>query len=1461
MADTSGFCGDGRSLAILSDEGQADLTMCFQEGVILPVMALLGLAILANRLRFLQARPDLPAEMTNGGRWLLMFKMVMAVANLAVVIATVVIEATQPAPAAASTLFGWISLCLPLAVAIFSHHREHYRSRRASSSLSSLYLLTVVILAIRLRTLALHRSEYASTLTTLAATQLGISAVLFIAENFSSKRVDARDGRVQVDESPELTASYLAKITFWWVLPLLSRASKTVLTATDLWDLPQLWSSRPNQQRLQHAWETELKKSGDKASFARALAFTFGPRILAMLLFALLNTLIALLTPKFVEYFVGFVVARGTLAERPLSEGLAMVLVFIAYGITQSVLNGQQRHIMQTEMARMLAAIRGVVYHKIMAIPSHDQSQSGTTGNIVNHCQVDASRIVVAMQFADAVVTVPFGLALGMALMYQQVGWSMMMVLAVMALLMVLMGGTGGPMANIQKEALKFNDTRVKLCSDALTGIKTYKLYGWTKPIADRILAVREKQLLAFRKMSIYISIQAGAINVLPTLSVFAIFLVYGATHGSAELTVQKVFVVTTLYRLISGPLQMLAFGWAPLVEASVSIGRISKFLNTPELATYVDRSTDASDPIAISVKDAQFAFVDDKPVLAIDQLEFARGSVTAVVGRVGAGKTALLNAILGEVYQTSPNGSVTVRGTVAYASQKAWILNASLCENILFGLPYDEKKYRKIIEACALKRDLAMLVNGDQTLIGDKGINLSGGQRARLNCARALYADADLFLLDDPLSAVDAHVDRHLFDAWFNLDSGLLRGKTVVLVTHAVHHLPDVDRIVAVQDGKIAEVGTYAELMAREDGVVADLVREYMAKRRDDDEEETSGSATDDVRNEEKKKKRALEKTLSSTTVASAKDDDKEVESSEESKESGSVGWNVYMTYMRACGWVNVFAALLFACIANAMIIFETIWLGMWGQAATEGHADFGFYIGIYGVISVVFAIGILGSLYTTLAVAAFHASIGMFTKVLHSVMRAPGWFFDVTPAGRILNRMASDQDKVDLQVPLNLMQFTFLLIYVIAVFINVIIASPWFALIVLPIGVLFVWIERLYLNVSREVQRLFQISLSPVFQHVTETLDGLPVIRGGYHHANRFEHMALDKIDHSGQAWYASICTTRWLYVQVELVGNLIMGLVALLAVLVKDANAALMGSALSQAFVLVSIFSEIMTTYGNVENTLVSVERIKEYMHLPAEAPEETTAVALDAKWPADGAIEIDDYSTTYREGLDPVLKHVSVHVRAGERIGIVGRTGAGKSSLTLALFRIIEATSGRITIDGLDIAQLGLQDLRTRLTILPQDPIIFHASVRDNLDPTGANDDAAVWRALDSAGLADFIRELEGQLDAPLTAASMSVGQSQLLCLARALLRKTKILVLDEATASVDPQTDEIVQKTIRREFAGCTILTIAHRVATVMDYDKILTLDHGKVVEFDSPEALLADQESVFYSLAKESKLI
>ncbi|KAJ3361058.1 Canalicular multispecific organic anion transporter 2, partial [Allomyces arbusculus] len=1209
MAETSRYCGDGRSLAVLSDEGQADLTMCFQEGVMLPVMALLALAILANRLRFLQARPDLPAEMTSGGRWLLVFKMFMAVANLAVVITTVVVEATQPTPAAASTLFGWI---------------KHYRSRRASSSLSSLYLFTVVVLAVRLRTLALHRDEYTATLTTLAGTQLGISAVLFIAENFSSKRADARDGRKQVDESPELTASYLAKITFWWVLPLLSRASKAVLTATDLWDLPFLWSSRPNQQRLQHAWEAELKKRGDKASFARALAFTFGPRVLAMLLFALLNTLIALLTPKFVEYFVGFVVARGTLAERPLAEGLAMVLVFIAYGVTQSVLNGQQRHIMQTEMARMLAAIRGVVYHKIMAIPSHDQSQSGTTGNIVNHCQVDASRIVVAMQFADAVVTVPFGLALGMALMYQQVGWSMMMVLAVMALLMVLMGSTGGPMANIQKEALKFNDTRVKLCSDALTGIKTYKLYGWTKPIADRILAVREKQLRAFRKMSIFISIQAGAINVLPTLSVFAIFLVYGATHGSADLTVQKVFVVTTLYRLISGPLQMLAFGWAPLVEASVSIGRISKFLNTPELATYVDRTTDASDPVAISVKDAQFAFVDDKPVLAIDQLEFARGSVNAVVGRVGAGKTALLNAILGELYQTSANGRVTVRGTVAYASQKAWILNASLRDNILFGLPYDEKKYRRVIEASALKRDLAMLVNGDQTLIGDKGINLSGGQRARLNCARTLYAEADIVLLDDPLSAVDAHVDRHLFDAWFNPESGLLRGKTVVLVTHAVHHLPDVDRIVAVQDGKIAEVGTYAELMAREDGVVADLVREYMAKRRDDDEEETSGSATDaDVHGsgEKKKARRALEKTLSSNTVASTKDDDKEVESSEETKESGSVGWNVYMTYMRACGWVNVFAALLFACVANSMIIFETIWLGMWGQAATEGHADFGFYIGIYGVISVVFAIGILGSLYTTLAVAAFHASIGMFTRVLHSVMRAPGWFFDVTPAGRILNRMASDQDKVDLQVPLNLMQFTFLLIYVIAVFINVIIASPWFALIVLPIGVLFVWIERLYLNVSREVQRLFQISLSPVFQHVTETLDGLPVIRGGYHHANRFEHMALDKIDHSGQAWYASICTTRWLYVQVELVGNLIMGLVALLAVLVKDANAALMGSALSQAFVLVSIFSEIMTTYGNVENTLVSVERIKEYMHLPSEASEETTAVALDAKWPAD------------------------------------------------------------------------------------------------------------------------------------------------------------------------------------------------------------------------------------------------
>ncbi|KAG0242470.1 hypothetical protein BGW41_004038 [Actinomortierella wolfii] len=868
-------------------------------------------------------------------------------------------------------------------------------------------------------------------------------------------------------------------------------------------------------------------------------------------------------------------------------------------------------------------------------------------------------------------------------------------------------------------------------------------------------------------------------------------------------------------------------------------------------------------------------------PVLHNISLTIKRGSLTAVVGRVGEGKSSLVNALLGELYKY--NGTVRAYGSLAYVAQSAWILNDTVRNNILFGHKYDKERYLEVIKACALLPDFKMLISGDKTMIGEKGINLSGGQKQRISIARAVYANADVYILDDPLSAVDAHVDRHIFSEAINK---LLANKTRILVTNGVHHLKDVDQIIVIKKGRISQDGQYNDLIKDTTGDLYRLVEESQRTHGsvkdgqsetsdepvdvepDDDAVVVSGTErTEGVKDSAKKsEKRAHVKDQKTSDPTEAEDldltDHKEVD--EEVTREGRVGWDVYKYYLYSVGKVACITLSIIA-VAYMVIEFNTqMWIKNWGNdnERKEPRHSTTYWMLTYLAWMLSSNLTLSLSVGVTLVVLARRGSKNLHASMLSPLVRSPMSFFDVTSSGKIINRFSHDIGLVDIDLPINFLNLLFILMIVLLQFAYAIAASVYFLILMVPLWGCYYYLGGYFLVSSRELKRLDSAARSPMYAHFGETLNGLVTIRS-FGHAERFAMQATKMLDQSQQVYYLTNSSQRWLQMMLEVLSVGVMSFIALLAVLQRSsANAGVFGIVLSQIGNLTYFVRRLMMEYCMLETNIVAVERIREYSRLPSEARDVIPDSKLDKEWPQEGKIVFNNYSTRYRKELDLVLRNINLSIQPGERIGIVGRTGAGKSSVTLALFRIIEAASGSIEIDGVDISTLGLHDLRSRLTIIPQDPFLFGGTIRRNLDPLEEWQDADVWAALESASLKSYVSSLPEGLDTVIEngGENMSLGQRQLMSLARAMLhRHTKILCLDEATAAIDIETDNAIQRALRQSFQDCTVLTIAHRINTIMDSDRILVLEHGQVAEFDSPKTLLENPNSIFYSLAKTSE--
>ncbi|KAJ3353671.1 hypothetical protein GGF32_002902 [Allomyces javanicus] len=1460
-----------------------DMTLCFQETVIGPVVNGLFLLFAIHRLSRLLRKPRHSGAINV---WVARAKQFVAFPALFVLALVALITSGTHAGAFTSTVFNWLLVTISTIVAFVLITIEQSRSRTPSSLVCLYGLFHAIAVAWRLRAVTTMDdvAPAASGLTIAYLVVLIAAVALEAASTFSS------DPTATVHDpmaSPEHLANIFSRLTFSWTYGMLKTGVNKFLDLDDLWTLPENHTAHTSHLAL--AAEIDKRKGKRHALFG-ALMSCFGTRVFKVFFGLIVVQVINFFVPLLVEQLIGYVgqwnAGKGGASK---ADGILIAVGWLAIAMASAFLYNLSFFICFRAEIVLRASLMATIYRKSMRIPAHARD---STGAIVNHMQVDAAAIAMMVFHVPNTAIVPVQVIAYLILLYVKVGIAALIAFGLVLGAAFIMSAMAKKTLVYQKSKLDAMDERIRLTSEVLKGIKTIKLFGWNRFFQDRIVGVRARELKSLKLVNAMSSFQASFSTLVPSLLAFATFALFTAI-SSQPLTPQRVFVALSVLNLLGAPIMAIVWSFSPIMQGVAGYQRVCKFLDHHELdldAVTVRPHTEGGD-VALEVKDGYFFWDgegDDKadPPSDLDQcvlkninLTVRKGTSVAIVAPVGQGKTTLVSAMLGEVYRA--RGSVSRFGSVAMVAQVPWIVNATVRDNITFGHTFNQTWYDQVVDACSLRRDFTVLDHGDKTMIGEKGINLSGGQRARIACARALYSKADIYIFDDPLSAVDAHVDRHMFNNILG-PNGLLKDKTRILVTHAVHHLAELDHLVLLDQGRIVESGTYTELAANTDpnSMFNQLVAAFNAKRHHGNNEE--GSSDEDVMHVRRDSKSAAsisaaahakdleakeeldDGTLAPLLAVSSKNAKKKAASvtsqdddeNEEGRERGSVGREVYMTFINFCGrWAFVINALLSAMSIGLTLGTQYV-LGAW---SADPKASTWKWLSIYAGMTVANSVLTGSAFYYFFAIIAIKCSERTSTTLLARLLRLPQAMFDVTPVGRILNRVSKDQDSIDTMLPPQVHQYFFAFLQLLSILVSIAVATPWFLVLVLPLSGLFYVIQRTFLSASRELQRITSVTRSPVYQLFSESLEGLLSIRA-FSVQDRFCDDIHAKIDLSNKALYTQVALNRWLGLVLQMISATIMFGAALFAALAPERGTTLIGVSVTFAQQLTWMLIQLVRIYCDIETNIVSVERIREYAEMPPEAAEHTD-LPLPADWPTTGKIEFDHYSTRYRPGLDLVLRKLSLSIRGGEKIGIVGRTGAGKSSATLALFRIIEAAEGAIKIDGVDISHLGLQDLRTRLTVLPQEPVIFEGTVRENLDPLGTKSDADMWAALAAAHLKPAIEDLGDGLDSPIKAGSLSVGQSQLLCLARAILRKTRVLALDEASASVDHRTDEYVQETIRTAFKECTVLTIAHRVATVMDYDRILVLDHGQVSEFDSPERLLANPSSMFYGLAKESGLV
>uniref|UniRef100_A0A0E0DY11 ABC transporter C family member 13 n=1 Tax=Oryza meridionalis TaxID=40149 RepID=A0A0E0DY11_9ORYZ len=1174
-------------------------------------------------------------------------------------------------------------------------------------------------------------------------------------------------------------------LTFKFVNPMMDIGITRQLDFTDLLELPVELRAASSYEKLLSSWTVEHQHHHSDSSLLRAMSNAYGWTYLRLGLLKVINDSIGFVSPLLLNKFIKFL-QQG-------SGGADGYILAISLGLTsiiKSFLDSQYSFRLAKLKLMLRSSIMGIIYRKCLCLSLSERSRF-SEGEIQTFMSVDSDRTInLCNSLHDA--------------------W------------------------------------RISCAGELLAHIRTVKMYSWERLFTQRLVERRELEVkhLATRKyLDAWCVYFWATTPTLFSLFTFSIFAIMGHSLDAAT-----VFTCVALFNTLISPLNSFPWVINGMIDAVISSRRLSKYLSSPEkrssaipasadLLKHHNTETNVN-AMAVILRNVCCSWsissiVESSMILRDVSLELQKGIFVAIIGEVGCGKSSLLNSIIGEIHVTS--GSITSYGSIAYVPQfnlvkhvadvvqVPWILSGSLRDNILLGEEFDPRRYEEVIHACTLDVDISAMVGGDMSHIGEKGLNLSGGQRARLALARALYHDSDVYLFDDVLSSVDSQVASYILEK--AIMGPQMKRKTRILSTHNLQAISAADMIVVMANGLVKWFGTldsflatpYSTLSKPESSrVISSTFSEKNKGVSVAHESETNGLVDNDsvVDHEEQREQNSVE-----------------------ARKEGMVELSVYKKYAAFAGWSIAFLICLSAFLMQASRNGNDLWLTYWVDTST-GSSRTIFYLTILA------AFGALNSFFTlgrafSFAYGGLCAAIQIHADLLNNLIGAPVSFFDQNPSGRILNRLSSDLYAIDDSLPFIL---------------NIFVAN-FFSL----LGTLVVisYSQFYYRSTSREVRRLDSVARSPIYSSFTETLDGSSTIRAfqkeGFFLERFIQHVTIYQ-----KTSYCELVAGLWLSLRLQLLAGFIILFIAIMAIVgfnsksvINFGTPGLVGLALSYAAPVVSLLNGFLTTFTETEKEMISVERVVEYVGIPQE--ELHGSESPHSGWPTEGNIEFEHVTLRYKEDLPPALNDVSFFISSGMQVGIIGRTGAGKSSILNALLRLAPICNGRILVDDFDVAKLAVRDLREHFAVVPQSPFLFDGSLRTT--------DLRIWEALDKCHMKTEIESIGGlDIHVKESGASFSVGQRQLLCLARAILKSSKILCLDECTANVDNQTASLLQNTISAECKGMTVLTIAHRISTVMKMDSVLVLDQGKLVEEGNPEVLVDDKFSRFSRFAKASNM-
>ncbi|XP_060081599.1 ATP-binding cassette sub-family C member 10-like [Ylistrum balloti] len=1273
--------------------------------------------------------------------------------------------------------------------------------------------------------------------------------------------------------------SLFSLLTFDWVRPLLNKGqTRRSLTSKDMFSLPKnLNVKKVHEQFLEVLQGNTTHPDGRKrVSLLKALHKAYGMDFYIRCgLLEFMLKLVAFTCPISLWMLISFFENDEGPSHFGYRYVFALFMSLFGIAFFDCIFECIKLHV----YFKVRISVMTAIYEKILRLNTVSLSQF-STGQIVNFLGTDTDRIVAFCEFFHRIWIIPIEVVISMYILYQLVGIAFLGGVVIGLIHIPLNKIISTKQMVLSKTLMEQKDRRMKLMNEVLGGIKIIKFYTWEKHFRMVIDNLREAELQTMKQKQVLCAVIEYVWTLTPILMTLLTFSAYSMLGNT--LTASKIFTCVAVFLKLMGSLDQLPMAFNGVIEAVISLERVEKFIALPEIDLnnyYVGTKETCESDNVISVNAGRFSWekkacmnlskdsriqnakteeaITESGTLTLRNitLDISQGQFIGVIGKVGAGKSSFLHAVLAEMARE--DGSISVSNLqqgFALASQEPWIQQTTIRDNVLFGNPFNGQKYAEILDAVSLRRDVQMLPAGDKTEVGENGVTLSGGQKARLALARAIYQNKDVYLLDDPLAAVDSHVARHIYDKCI---MGLLRKKTRILCTHHTKFLWKADLIIVMDDGVISKMGVPSEILNE-----AEFAEHIPSSHKSETECDDNND-----------------------------DNDYDGGLGEEVKVTGEIKSYVYKAFLAALGgWIPL-AILLSVFFAEALEKIKGWFLTNWvpGLTLTEnstsvsGHLCFHdnttspnslgpvydvekasgvassqtsifYYLTMYGCMAALYSF-VTFAKEVLFAYGGIRLARTMHNQLLKTILKAPMSFFDVTPIGGILNRFSSDLGTIDdsLSSMINVVMcqlFGFIGTICIATY-----GMPWFLVILLPVSIIYYHIQDKYRHTSREVRRISTLKRSPIFSQFSETVSGMVTIRA-FRETERFKDQHFECVDEWLKTYYTAHNVGNWLWVHTQMLVNVMVTGIATLAVLehnIHGIDPSVVGMAISYVLSMSELMEGMVCCVTETEKQMVSVERVQQYI-------EDTTSERWEGtkpspKWPALGVVSYSDVYMKYRDDLPNVLKGVSFRTRHAEKVGIVGRTGSGKSSLFQTLFRTAEINSGDITIDGVNIRQLDLKDVRRHLAVIPQDPFLFSGNVRENLDPTSCYSDEELWRVIVKCHLRHLVNRLGGlEGDVAEKGRNFSVGQRQLMCLARALLTKAKVLCIDEATASVDLDTDKLIQETIRQEFMDSTVLTIAHRINTIMDSDRVLVMDQGRVVELDSPGNLLKDTKSAFYQL-------